>query len=67
MLGPGAYRIETGDFTSAAIEKRRMGPNWERAFQVATMASIPHVLYKKEWEHKRALVRRVKGIWLVLD
>lgn len=56
MLGPGTYRVETGDFTGAAMEQKRKGPNWERAFHVATMANIPHILYKEKWEHRRALV-----------
>lgn len=59
MLGPGTYCVETGDFTGTAMEKKRKGPNWERAFHVATMANIPHILYKEKWEHRRALVRKL--------
>eukprot|EP00731_Ephydatia_muelleri_P018050 Em0011g90a len=59
MLGPGTYRVETGDFTGAAMEQKRKGPNWERAFHVATMANIPHILYKEKWEHRRALSQQL--------
>lgn len=59
MLGPGAYRIETGDFTCTAIAQKKKGPNWERAFHVAQLANIPHVLYKDKWEHRRALSQRL--------
>ena len=55
QLGPGTHSIETGDFTQRAIKEKQCGPNWERAFEVAKLASIPHMLYRRQWEHKRQL------------
>ncbi len=59
LLGPGAYNVETGDFTSRAILERSQGPNWQRAHEVAKLASIPHYLYHSQWEHKRSLVEKL--------
>ena len=56
LLGPGTYDIETGSFTSSAVQERSYGPNWARAFEVAKWAAIPHVLYKDEWKRKKELV-----------
>lgn len=55
LLGPGTYIMETGDFTARSIEQKSLGPNWERAHDVARLAAIPHMLYREQWEHRRQL------------
>jgi len=30
---------------------------WERAFETARLAKIPHLLYKEQWEKKQLQVR----------
>lgn len=59
MLGPGTYNIETGDFDEPSIGQKSQGPNWERGFEVAKLAAIPHMLYQKQWKHKKLLVCRL--------
>ena len=56
LLGPGTYSIETGSFTDRAVHEKSQGPNWARAYDLAKLTAIPHMLYKEEWKHKRRLV-----------
>lgn len=42
--------MNTGDFSHRSVEE---GPNWERAFRLAQFSSIPHLLFRKEWEQRR--------------
>lgn len=59
LLGPGTYSIETGDFTPRAICEKSQLPNWQRAYDVAKLASIPHYLYRSQWEQKRSLAEKL--------
>lgn len=34
---------------------------WERAFETARLAKIPHLLYKEQWEKKQLQVKHWKG------
>ena len=56
MLGPGRYDVEVGGFADKAVADRSAGPGWARAYEVARMAALPHLLYKEQWELKRMLV-----------
>lgn len=52
-LGPGSYNIDVGGFNPKSISERCSGPGWERAFETARLAKIPHLLYKEQWEKKQ--------------
>ncbi|CAH1772898.1 unnamed protein product [Owenia fusiformis] len=58
-LGPGSYNVETGSFNAQAVEERADGPGWARAYEVARMAALPHLLHKEQWELKRLLKRKL--------
>ena len=49
--------MEVGSFSASAVEERAAGPGWARAYEVARMASLPHLLHKEQWELKKLLVR----------
>ncbi|XP_006825739.1 ciliary microtubule-associated protein 2-like [Saccoglossus kowalevskii] len=57
--GPGVYGVEVGGFSRSAVELRSSGPGWARAYEVARMAALPHLLYKEQWEKKRAQQRNL--------
>ena len=48
--------VEVGGFADKAVADRSAGPGWARAYEVARMAALPHLLYKEQWELKRMLV-----------
>ncbi|RMX49946.1 hypothetical protein pdam_00023067 [Pocillopora damicornis] len=52
-LGPGSYNIDVGGFNPKSVSERSSGPGWERAFETARLAKIPHLLYKEQWEKKQ--------------
>ena len=55
-LAPGSYDIQVGGFSGSAVDERAAGPGWKRAFEVARLAKMPHLLHKEQWELKRILV-----------
>lgn len=59
LLGPGTYRVDTGDFSERSVSARATGPNWEWAFQLARLSAIPHALYKHEWEQRKQRVEQL--------
>ena len=56
LLGPGCYSLDLGDFGEKNIRLKRSGPNWKRAFESLRLSSIPHMLYRDQWEEKKQLV-----------
>ncbi|KAJ7386534.1 hypothetical protein OS493_008670 [Desmophyllum pertusum] len=52
-LGPGSYHIDVGGFNPKSVSERSSGPGWERGFETARLAKIPHLLYKEQWEKKQ--------------
>ncbi|XP_070563027.1 ciliary microtubule-associated protein 2-like [Ptychodera flava] len=57
--GPGMYDVLVGGFSKSAVLERSSGPGWARAYEVARMAALPHLLYKDQWEKKRAQQRNL--------
>ncbi|XP_030626614.1 lymphocyte expansion molecule-like [Chanos chanos] len=42
-LGPGTYNVESGDFSSRAVQVRARGPGWRRALETARLAQMTHL------------------------
>lgn len=59
LLGPGRYEVNSGGFSDQAVEERADGPGWARAYEVARMAAMPHLLHKEQWEHNRMLEKKL--------
>ncbi|XP_077981142.1 ciliary microtubule-associated protein 2-like [Glandiceps talaboti] len=57
--GPGVYDVLVGGFSRSAVDDRASGPGWARAYEMARMAALPHLLYKEQWEKKRAQQRNL--------
>ena len=55
-LGPGAYNTMIGGFSTKSVEHKASGPGWARQLEVERLASLPHLLYKEQWEENRMLV-----------
>ena len=55
-LGPGRYDLHDGAFSAKSVAERAAGPGWSRAYEVARVAALPHLLFKEQWEAQRLLV-----------
>ena len=67
-LGPGTYRLDLGVFDSKSVSERAKGPGWKRAYDSVQLATIPHMLYKEQWEQKRLLEeKRGPGVYDTKD
>ncbi|GFO03101.1 lymphocyte expansion molecule [Plakobranchus ocellatus] len=58
-LGPGAYNTIVGGFSTKAVENKASGPGWARQLEVERLASLPHLLYKEQWEENKMLKRKL--------
>lgn len=59
LLGPGRYEVTIGGFSEKAVQESASGPGWARAYEVARLAALPHLLHKEQWELKRMLKRKL--------
>ncbi|RUS78373.1 hypothetical protein EGW08_013866 [Elysia chlorotica] len=58
-LGPGAYNTSVGGFSIKSVETKASGPGWARQLEVERLASLPHLLYKEQWEENKMLKRKL--------
>jgi len=59
-LAPGCYNIDLRDgFNEKVVKQRAAGPGWERAYKVAQIAKMPHLLHRLEAKRREERIRRL--------